>query len=283
MTAEARGTRPPERGSVPEYSVVIPAYNEERRLPPALRELTDYGNARGTDFEVIAVVERSRDRTLQRAVEVAARRPPVRVIDNPIHRGKGYAVRTGVHRARGGIIFVMDADLSVPVNHVGYFLDRFAEDPGIDLLVGNRQHPDSLITRRQSRVREMMGKSFNRIVRIFGYSRMLDTQCGFKAYRSNAARAIFERQMLDGFVCDLEAIMLAETMGFRVVEMPVRWVNSPESRVRLFVDSLHMLLDLLRLRRLVRQTLRDHPYPDGTAGTPLPGSPAEADAERVRE
>jgi len=111
---------------------------------------------------------------------------------------------------------------------------------------------------------------------------MLDTQCGFKAYRSNAARAIFERQMLDGFVCDLEAIMLAGAMGFRVVEMPVRWVNSPESRVRLFVDSLNMLLDLLRLRRLVRQTLREHPYPGGTEGAPLPGSVPQTNAKYER-
>jgi glycosyltransferase involved in cell wall biosynthesis len=244
----------------PEYSVVIPAYNEERRLPRALRELTDYGKARGGAFEVIAVVEPSRDRTLKIAHEIAHRRSSVRVIENPSHRGKGYAVRTGVHRSKAPIVFVMDADLSVPVDHIGFFLDRFAADPGIDLLVGNRQHPDSLIERRQSACRESMGKSFNRLVRWFGYSRLRDTQCGFKAYRREVARAIFSRQTVDGFACDLEVFLLAESMGFRVEDMPVRWINSPESRVRLVFDSVDMFLDLLRLKRVVRRALKENPY-----------------------
>lgn len=246
--------------SKPEYSVVIPAFNEERRLPRALRELTDYGQARGGEFEVIAVVEPSTDRTLKIAGDIAKRRSSVRVIENPVHRGKGYAVRTGVHRSRAPVVFVMDADLSVPVDHIGFFLDRFAGDPGIDVLVGNRQHADSLIERRQSAFRESMGKSFNRVVRIFGYSQLLDTQCGFKAYRQAAARAIFSRQTVDGFACDLEVLLLAESMGLRVEDMPVRWINSPESRVRLVFDSVDMFLDLLRLKRVVRKTLQEKPY-----------------------
>jgi dolichyl-phosphate beta-glucosyltransferase len=244
----------------PDYSVVIPAFNEERRLPRALRELTDYGQERGGSFEIIAVVEPSRDRTLKIAGDIAHRRSAVRVIENPVQRGKGYAVRTGVHRSRAPIIFVMDADLSVPVDHIGFFLDRFAEDPGIDLLVGNRQHADSLIERPQSTFRESMGKSFNHLVRIFGYSRLLDTQCGFKAYRQEAARAIFSRQTVDGFACDLEILLLAEAMGLRVEDMPVRWINSPESKVRLVFDSVDMFLDLLRLKRLVRRALKEKPY-----------------------
>lgn len=244
----------------PEYSVVVPAYNEERRLPRALRELTEYGQARGTDFEVIAVVEPSRDRTLKIAGDIAHRRSSVRVVENPVQRGKGYAVRTGVHRSRAPVIFVMDADLSVPVDHIGFFLDRFAQDPTIDLLVGNRQHANSLIERHQSAFRESMGKSFNHLVRLFGYSRLLDTQCGFKAYRQEAARAIFSRQTVDGFACDLEVLLLAEAMGLRVDDMPVRWINSPESRVRLVFDSVDMFLDLLRIKRLVRKALKEKPH-----------------------
>jgi len=247
-------------GSKPEYSVVVPAFNEERRLPRALRELTDYGQSRGSDFEIIAVVEPSRDRTLKLAGEIANHRSSIRVIENPVQRGKGYAVRTGVHRANGPIIFVMDADLSVPVDHIGFFLDRLAENSGVDLLVGNRQHADSLIERRQSLFRESLGKSFNTLVRVLGYSRLLDTQCGFKAYRSRAARAIYSRQTVDGFACDLEVLLLADAMGFQVEDMPVRWTNSPESRVRLLFDSVDMFLDLLRLRRVVRQALKEKPY-----------------------
>ncbi|RKX34415.1 MAG: glycosyltransferase family 2 protein, partial [Verrucomicrobia bacterium] len=134
----------------PDFSVVIPAYNEERRLPRALNLLTEYGKSLGCECEIIAVVERSRDNTLKRAGDVASRRRAVQIIENPDQRGKGYAVRTGVRRARGGIIFVMDADLSVPVDHIGFFIDRFGREPAIDVLIGNRQHPESLIERRQS-------------------------------------------------------------------------------------------------------------------------------------
>jgi len=244
----------------PDFSVVIPAYNEERRLPRALNLLTEYGKSLGCECEIIAVVERSRDNTLKRAGDVASRRRAVQIIENPDQRGKGYAVRTGVRRARGGIIFVMDADLSVPVDHIGFFIDRFGREPAIDVLIGNRQHPESLIERRQSLFRETLGKFFNVFVRLLGLSGRLDTQCGFKAFRRDAARAIYERQTVDGFACDVEVLLLAEAMGFRVEDMPVRWINSPESRVRILVDSTDMLIDLFRLRRLVRRTLKVNPF-----------------------
>ena len=105
-----------------------------------------------------------------------------------------------------------------------------------------------------------MGRSFNRLARLLGLTRLGDTQCGFKAYRSEAAAAIFERQTIDGFACDLEALFLAREMGFRVEEMPVRWINSRDSRVRLLPDSADMFIDLLRLRRTVRRALVSLPY-----------------------
>jgi len=231
-------------------------------LPRALSRLTEYGESLGIEFEIIAVVERSRDNALKRVAEVASRRRAIQIIENPDQRGKGYAVRTGIRRARGGIVFVMDADLSVPVDHVGFFIDRFDREPEIDVLIGSRQHPESLIERRQSRFRETLGKAFNVFVRVLGLSSSHDTQCGFKAFRRDVARAIYERQIVDGFACDVEVLLLAEEMGFRIEEMPVRWINSPESRVRILVDSIDMLFDLLRLRRLVRKTLKDNPYPE---------------------
>ena len=134
-------------------------------MPRALSRLTEYGESLGIEFEIIAVVERSRDNTLKRVGEVASRRRAIQIIENPDQRGKGYAVRTGIRRARGGIVFVMDADLSVPVDHVGFFIDRFDREPEIDVLIGSRQHPESLIERRQSRFRETLGKAFNVFVR----------------------------------------------------------------------------------------------------------------------
>jgi len=229
-------------------------------LPRALSSLTEYGKSSGWACEIIAVVERSHDNTLKRAGDVASRRPGIQIVENPDQRGKGYAVRTGVRRARGGIIFVMDADLSVPVDHIGFFLERFEREPETDVLIGSRRHPESLIERRQSRFRETLGKSFNVFVRLLGLSGRMDTQCGFKAFRRDAARAIYERQTVDGFACDVEVLLLAEMMGFRIEEMPVRWINSPESRVRILADSADMLIDLFRVRRLVRRTLKENPY-----------------------
>jgi dolichyl-phosphate beta-glucosyltransferase len=230
------------------------------RLPRALIALAEYGKSLGFEYEVIAVVERSRDNTLRRAGEVASGRRQVQIIENPDQRGKGYALRTGVRRARGEFVFVMDADLSVPVDHIGVFIERFRNSSATDILVGNRQHPDSRIERRQSRFRETLGKLFNVLVRLLGLSRILDTQCGFKAFRREAARTIYERQTVDGFACDVEVLLLAEGIGFQIEEMPVRWINSPDSRVRIVVDSIDMLIDLFRLRHLVRRTLKDNPY-----------------------
>jgi glycosyltransferase involved in cell wall biosynthesis len=239
----------------PILSLVIPAYHEARRLPRTLEELAKFGGGLGFPFEVLVVVERGRDETLEIAVAFAARQADFQVIDNPVQRGKGHAVRTGMLRARGEIIFYMDADLSVPLREVTAFLDHFRAHPEIDVLIGNRQHAGSRITRAQSWLRRTMGQTFNRILQAVTLAPARDTQCGFKAFRRAAARAIFSRQQLDGFAFDVEVLLLADRLGYRVADFPVEWINSPESKVRIVRDSLQMLRDALRVRRLVDSTL----------------------------
>jgi dolichyl-phosphate beta-glucosyltransferase len=209
----------------------------------------------GRPYEVLVIVERSTDGTLDIAARFAVQQAHFQAVDNLVQRGKGCAVRSGMLRARGEFIFYMDADLSVPLSAVPEFLARFEREPRVDVLLGNRQHSMSRITRRQSWLRRTMGQTFNRILKGWGLASLHDTQCGFKAFRRAAARDIFSRQTLDGFAFDVEVLLLAEGLGCPIADLPVEWINSPESKVRIVRDSWHMLRDTLRVRRLVAQTL----------------------------
>jgi glycosyltransferase involved in cell wall biosynthesis len=234
----------------PFLSIVIPAWNEELRLPATLRQLAAFCKTAPYACEVIVVVEPGQDDTLQAALDFAADQSiKLSVINCRVHRGKGYAVRTGMLRARGELIFYMDADLSVPLREIGAFVDFFAEHPEVGLLMGNRAHAQSRITRRQSLLRRSMGQLFNRILRSQGLGDLRDTQCGFKAFRLAAARAIFKRQSLDGFAFDVEVLLLAEQLEIAIADMPVEWINSPESKVHIVRDSLRMLWDGVSVMR----------------------------------
>src|SRR5438094_60314 len=145
--------------SAPEVSLVIPAFNEARRLPESLRVIVEFCDAAPWPCEVIVVVEKSTDETLDHARQAVANRADFRVIDNKVHRGKGFAVRSGVMRASGAIVFYMDADLSTPLDEVARFVEFFETHPEVDVLVGNRQHARSEIVRRQSWLRETMGQT----------------------------------------------------------------------------------------------------------------------------
>jgi glycosyltransferase involved in cell wall biosynthesis len=240
---------------LPYLSIVVPAYNEARRLPPTMAALAEFFRSFTQGYEVLIVVEGSTDGTLEIAAGLAAQQAHFQVIDNGPQRGKGHAVRSGMLQAQGDIVFYMDADLSVPLAEVSAFLRCFEERPEIDVLVGNRQHPESRITRRQSPLRETMGKAFNRILQSLTLVALRDTQCGFKAFRRTACREIFRRQTLDGFAFDVEVLLLADRLGFKVGDRPVQWINSPDSRVNIIADSWRMLVDAWRIRRLVEQNL----------------------------
>jgi dolichyl-phosphate beta-glucosyltransferase len=207
-------------------------------------------------FEVLIVVEHSTDGTLELAREATAEQANFHVVDNRFQRGKGYAVRSGIRQARGAVVFYMDADLSVPLEEIDRFLAHFEAHPEDDVLLGSRQHAASRIERRQSLLRQTMGKTFNRILRSLSLLPFRDTQCGFKAFRAKAAREIFTLQTIDGFAFDVEVLLLAQSLGCRISELPVRWLNSPESKVHIVRDSLRMLLDAITVRRRVARILR---------------------------
>jgi dolichyl-phosphate beta-glucosyltransferase len=232
----------------PYLSIVIPAFNEARRLPASLEKLAGFCEALTFPYEVLVVVEKSNDGTLQIASGITSKQANFHVIDNRVQRGKGYAVRSGMLRARGEFVFYMDADLSVPPGEITAFLGYFESNPSVDLLVGNRQHPGSDIIIRQNWLRQKMGQTFNVILRGLAPVTIRDTQCGFKAFRARAVREIFSRQQLDGFAFDVEVLLLAEKLGIKSADLPVRWFNSTESKVRIVRDSLRMFLDVIRIR-----------------------------------
>jgi dolichyl-phosphate beta-glucosyltransferase len=247
----------------PYLSIVVPAYNEARRLPPTLTALVEFFRGFTRTYEVLIVVEQSTDETLEIAAKQVAQQAHFQVIDNGPKKGKGHAVRSGMQRARGEIVFYMDADLSVPLAEVPAFLQHFEQTPKVDVLIGNRQHAMSRITRRQSPLREGMGKIFNRVLQTLALVDLRDTQCGFKAFRQAACREIFSRQAVEGFAFDVEILLLAERLGYVVEDLPVEWINSPESKVEIISDSLRMLRDTWQIRRRMRHI---RPIPDARIG-----------------
>jgi dolichyl-phosphate beta-glucosyltransferase len=244
----------------PLLSLIVPAYNEADRLPDSIQRIQKHSRSWNFPFEVIVVVEPSEDRTLVLAENAVKSWIDLRVLTHHEKRGKGFAVRSGMLRARGDLIFFTDADLSTPLEDLEAALALFAHDRSIDLIVGNRMHPESQILQRQSVSRERMGKVFNRIVQTLTGLRIRDTQCGFKGFRNRAAKEIFGRQRIDGFSFDVEVLLLARAMGFAIAELPVHWTNSEASRVHPVRDSTRMFFDVVRVRRLVKRTMHEFPY-----------------------
>ena len=234
-----------------DVSIVVPAYAEERRIGRCVSELrrlaADFPRLR----EVIVVIEPAGDATAETARAAASGDALVQVRENPVHRGKGYAVRTGMLGAAGDIVFFMDADLSVPLRFVAPFVAYLDAHPETAVVIGCRRHPESVVSKRQHFLRERAGRAFNHVVRALGLSPSKDTQCGFKAFRHEAAREIFSRTQIDGFAFDTEVLLLARKLGLRVDELPVEWINDDETKFRPLRDGWRSFCDLLRVRRLV--------------------------------
>lgn len=243
----------------PFLSIVIPAYNEAGRLPDSLRRIIEFSDRFAFSFEILVVVEKSKDETLELARKAVATQPNFHIIDNEVQRGKGYAVRAGMLKAAGEYVFYMDADLSVPLEEVLFFLDYFRVHPKVDVLIGNREHAQSRILKNKPALRQRMSRMFNRILQSLSLLDVHDTQCGFKAFRARAAREIFSRQQLNGFAFDVELLLLADRLGFETVDLPVQLTHSPGSKVHIIRDSLHMLGDVMRVRKLVEKSLRANP------------------------
>lgn len=216
---------------MPSVSIVIPAYNEEARLPATLDAVTTYLNEKQFSFaEIVVVDDGSRDRTAELVEQRQRASPYVRLVRNPGNRGKGYAVRNGMLQAKGEWILYTDADLSAPIGELDKLLDA-AGRAGAEIAIGSRALDRSLVGVHQSAFREMSGRAFNIIMRSITGLPFRDTQCGFKLYSSAAAHDIFSLQTLDGFSFDVENLVVARLLARHAIEVPVLWNNVEGTKV----------------------------------------------------
>lgn len=233
----------------PELSIIIPAYNEERRLPRGLAQIRDYFASRTMDasrVEILVVDDGSTDGTARVVQEWRREMPDLRLVSNERNRGKGYSVRHGMLAAKGRIALFTDADLSSPIEESQKLLAALAA--GNEVALGSRALDRSLIAVHQSRLRELAGILFNGCVRLFTGLPFSDTQCGFKAFLREPCRVIFEQQRIERFGFDPEILFLARRHGLRAVEVPVRWAHDPATKVHVLRDSLRMFSDLVYIR-----------------------------------
>ena len=232
--------------AAPDLSVVVPAYNEERRLPITLENVLPVLEADHRTFEMILVDDGSTDSTLAIMRDWAARHPCLHVVAQQPNLGKGRALAEGVKTSRGALVLVSDTDFSTPITELPKL--ESAIGAGADIAIGSRAKRGAQVELSQPAYRVLMGKTFNLIVQALILPGIWDTQCGFKLFRGEVARDLFGRLTTDGFSYDVDVLYRARRSKRRIAEVPVRWINSPESKVSPVRSSLEMLRDIIRLR-----------------------------------
>ncbi|MDW8051513.1 MAG: glycosyltransferase family 2 protein [Armatimonadota bacterium] len=232
--------------NAPRLSVVIPAYNEAERIERTLQRIVEYLDSRGESYEILVVSDGSTDATEALVERFAQTHPQVQLLAYQPNRGKGYAVRYGILRARGERILFSDADLATPIEELEK-LEPYLER-GYAIAIGSRPLRESQLIVRQPLYREMAGRAFNKLVQLLAVRGIHDTQCGFKLFTREAAHDIFSRCRFDSFSFDFEALYYAQRLGYRIAEVPIRWMHQEGSKVRLLRDGLRMLRDLIWLR-----------------------------------
>jgi len=236
-------------------TVVIPAYNEQGRIAQTLFEIKDYLSQQNYESDIVIIDDGSSDLTAEviRVVDIYGSELKDQragaIVQNVENAGKGYSIAKGLLVATGDIVIFTDADLSTPIQELPKLINKICE--GFDVVIGSRNLPDSNIENRPA-IRRIMSRTFNTLVKALGLTYVSDSQCGFKAYRREAARDIAQHQRTFGFCFDVEHIYTAEKLGYKVAEVPVTWKHDEGSTLSLLSDSLKMFLDLLKIRWIHR-------------------------------
>jgi len=238
--------------SNPFLSIIIPAHNEENRLPDTLAQVVDFLQAQPYTSEVLVVENASRDNTLKIAQDFAVRYPFVQAIHEDLP-GKGRAVRVGMLATKGEYRFFADADLSMPIGELSRFLPPAVNAP---IVIASREAPGAIRYNEPS-YRHITGRVFNNLIRALVLPGLQDTQCGFKMFRAEVAEDLFKRQTLLGWSFDVEVLYVASLRGLPILELPIPWYFNPESKVNVLRDSWRMFRDLLVIRRNGRLGIYD--------------------------
>jgi len=239
--------------TAPLLSIIIPAYNEEKRLPSTLETIREFLAQQPYQAEVLVVENGSADRTLQIAQEFAGRHAAFKALHLE-ERGKGRAVRAGMLAAGGQYRFFADADLSMPSSEVNRFLPPQIPDPAV--VIGSREAPGA-VRYDEPEMRHISGRVFNSLVRWMALPGLQDTQCGFKLFRADVAEDVFRRQTIFGWTFDVEVLFIARLHGHEIIELGVPWHYNADSKVRMLNDAWHMAKDLISIRLKARRGVYD--------------------------
>ena len=230
----------------PQYSIIIPAYNERARILATLEAVVATVREHGWRAEVVVVNDGSTDETARLVTDFAKTAPEVRLMENPGNRGKGYSVRSGMLHAQGEIVMFTDADLSAPMNEASQLFAAIAA--GADIAIGSRWLATSRQTHRQPLYRQFFGRCFNMLTRAVMGLPYADTQCGFKAFTRRAAQTVFQLQTIERWGFDPEILFIARKRGLKVKEVPVSWAHDERSRMSYLRDGMQMLKELCIVR-----------------------------------
>jgi len=229
-----------------EVSIVVPAYNEEWRIPSTLIDMIDYFDQRGSSYEIIVVDDGSNDNTVQVVDKFRKIRSQLKLIRLPRNYGKGFAVRTGMLNAMGSLVLFADADGSTPIKEVERL--EAAITAGADLAFGSRAKPSTETNVKSRWYRKLLGRSFSFLVNLLLLPEISDTQCGFKMFKRPVAQYLFAKQECDGFGFDLEILYIAHKSVLKLAEVPVNWVHVAGSKVNLVIDAIKMFRDIFSFK-----------------------------------
>jgi dolichyl-phosphate beta-glucosyltransferase len=230
-----------------DLSVVIPAYNEEWRLPPTLLDMIDYFDGRDLNYEIVVVDDGSTDRTAEVVERLKKIRKQVCLVQLPQNRGKGNAVKSGVLNSHGNYVLFTDADGSTPIKEIERLEAHFDEDTKI--VIGSRALPSEYTSVTRSWYRTFLERIFNVCVKLLILQGIDDTQCGFKMFKAECAHFLFERQQAEKWSFDIEILFIARKAGLKIIEVPINCNDVPGSKLNLFMDAIGMFCDMFTFKR----------------------------------